>query len=54
MTENESNCDGCTVCFQFLQLAGEVSFAPEYVVRGKNNSFSNTSKELTLKTARKN
>lgn len=45
MTENESNCYGCTECFQFLKLADEVIFAPEDAVRGKNNSFASTFKE---------
>lgn len=52
MTENKSKCNGCTVCFQFPQLAAEVSFVPEHAARDKKNSFSNTFKEKSLKSSK--
>lgn len=51
MTENKSKCNGCTVCFQFPQLAAEVSFVPEHAARDKKNSFSNTFKGKSLKSS---
>lgn len=46
MTDNESKCDGCTLCFQLLQLAGEVSFVL--------NVLSETKRIVSLTVLRNN